>query len=122
MNRFGGAMKTVPASVAAAIVCVVLPIIPATAAESPPRWAYPENNRNYKPPADDGNLVRVPDSAAGYTWTQLRDRFSAPVWHPGDHGPCVDGSELARRIFTSQAWVDAAMCSAFESGSHDRWP
>ena len=90
MNRFGGAMKTASASLAAAIVCVVLPITTATAAETPPRWAYPENNRNYKPPADDGNLVRVPDSAAGYTWTQLRDRFSAPVWHPGDHGPLPD--------------------------------
>jgi hypothetical protein len=22
----------------------------------------------------------------------------------------------------SSPWVDAAMCSAFESGSHDRWP
>jgi hypothetical protein len=87
MNRFGGAMKIASASVAAAIVCVALPITTATAAESPPRWAYPENNRSYKPPADDGNLVRVPDSTAGYTWTQLRDRFSAPVWHPGDHGP-----------------------------------
>jgi hypothetical protein len=74
MNRFGGAMKAASASLAAAIVCVALPIISAAAAESPPRWAYPENNRNYKPPADDGNLVRVPDSTAGYTWTQLRDR------------------------------------------------
>jgi hypothetical protein len=26
--------------------------------------------------------------------------------------PCVDGSELARRIFTSQGLVGAAMCSA----------
>jgi len=90
MNRFGGTMKTASAALAAAIACVVLPITTATAAESPPRWAYPENNRNYKPPADDGNLVRVPDSAAGYTWTQLRDRFSAPVWHPGDHEPLPD--------------------------------
>ena len=58
--------------------------------EPPPRWAYPENNRSYKAPADDGNLVRVPDSTAGYTWTQLRDRFSAPVWHPEDHQPLPD--------------------------------
>jgi hypothetical protein len=27
-------------------------------------------------------------------------------------GPCVDGSELARVIFTSAALVGAAMCSA----------
>jgi hypothetical protein len=26
--------------------------------------------------------------------------------------PCVDGSGLARRFFTSQGLVDAAMCSA----------
>jgi hypothetical protein len=30
----------------------------------------------------------------------------------GGKGPCVDGSELARAFFTSQAWVGAAMCSA----------
>ena len=35
---------------------------------------------------------------------------------------CVDGSGLARAFFTSQAWVGAAMCSAFRCGSHDRWP
>jgi hypothetical protein len=67
MNKFGGAMKIALASLAAAIVCVALPITTTTAAEAPPRWAYPETNRNYKPPADDGNLVRVPDSTAGYT-------------------------------------------------------
>ena len=32
----------------------------ATAADTPPRWAYIEDNRDYKPPVDDGNLVRVP--------------------------------------------------------------
>ena len=37
-------------------------------------------------------------------------------------GPCVDGSELARTFFTSAALVGAAMCSAFERGSRDRWP
>jgi cytochrome c553 len=34
--------------------------------------------------------VRVPNSTAGYTWTQLRDRFIAPIWHPGDHRPLPD--------------------------------
>jgi hypothetical protein len=28
------------------------------------------------------------------------------------YGPCVDGSRLARRIFTNAALVGAAMCSA----------
>jgi hypothetical protein len=36
--------------------------------------------------------------------------------------PCVDGSELARRIFTFAGVVGAAMCSAYVRGSHDRWP
>jgi len=36
--------------------------------------------------------------------------------------PCVDGSELARAFFTYAALVGAAMCSACECGSHDRWP
>jgi cytochrome c553 len=62
----------------------------ATAADSPPQWAYPADNRDYKPPVDDGKPVRVPNSTAGYTWTQLRTRFIAPVWHPEDHGSLPD--------------------------------
>ena len=88
MSRFGDATKIVAVSVVSA--CVALLIATAAAAESPPRWAYAENNPNYKPPLDDGNLVRVPDSTAGYTWTQLRDQFIAPIWHPADHPPLPD--------------------------------
>jgi hypothetical protein len=33
--------------------------------------------------------------------------------------PCVDGSELARDIFTFAELVGAAMCSACLRGSHD---
>jgi cytochrome c553 len=51
---------------------------------------FPENNPNYKPPIDDGNVVSVPNSTAGYTWTQLRNRFIAPIWHPADHPPLPD--------------------------------
>ena len=40
----------------------------------------------------------------------------------GRKGPCVDGSGLARDFFTSAALVGAAMCSAFQRGSRDRWP
>ena len=36
--------------------------------------------------------------------------------------PCVDGSELARTFFTYAALVGAPVCSAFQRGSHDRWP
>ncbi|WP_247465755.1 c-type cytochrome [Bradyrhizobium sp. 137] len=90
MNRFEGALKIAITFLASATVCVALSILTATAGDSPPRWAYPENNPNYKPPVDDGNVVRVPNSTAGYTWSQLRDRFVAPIWHPGDHRPLPD--------------------------------
>ena len=88
MSRFGDAMKVAAVSLVSA--CVALLIATAASAESPARWAYPENNPNYKPPVDDGNVVSVPNSTAGYTWTQLRDRFIAPIWHPGDHLPLPD--------------------------------
>jgi cytochrome c553 len=90
MYQSAKTMKIATALLAYTIVCVTLPITAATAADSPPRWAYPENNPNYKPPADDGNPVRVLDSTAGYTWTQLRDFFIAPIWHPDDHPPLPD--------------------------------
>jgi cytochrome c553 len=54
-------------------------------AEELPAWAYVVNPADFKPPADDGSLRHVPDSAAGWTLTQLRDRFFAPDWHPEDH-------------------------------------
>jgi cytochrome c553 len=79
-------MRTVAALFWCVMVCGLLAIRMATAADGPPAWAYPLNNPDYKPPVDDGKLVRVPDSSAGYTWSQLRDRFIAPDWHPGDHG------------------------------------
>lgn len=90
MYQFGGTMKIATALLASAIVCATLPITTAAADDSPPGWAYPENNPNYKPPVDDGNPVRVPNSTAGYTWSQLRDRFIAPIWHPDDHRPLPD--------------------------------
>ena len=79
---------------ASAIICVALPKTMAAAADSPPRWAYIDDDPNYKPPVDDGNLVHVPNSTAGYTWTQLRTPFIAPIWHPDDHG------RVARRNLT----------------------
>src|SRR5215468_7860342 len=83
-------MRIIPALRSSVIVCGLLAIRMATAADGPPAWAYPLNNPDYKPPVDDGNPVRVPDSTAGYTWNQLRDRFIAPVWHPSDHGALPD--------------------------------
>jgi cytochrome c553 len=59
----------------------------ALGAEEPPAWAYPVNPPDLKPRADDGIARRVPASSAMYSVSQLRDRFIAPVWHPGDHPP-----------------------------------
>jgi cytochrome c553 len=83
-------MKITTSLLASTIVCATLPATTATTADSPPPWAYPENNPNYKLPADDGKPVRVPNSTASYTWTQLQDFFIAPIWHPDDHPPLPD--------------------------------
>jgi len=57
----------------------------AMAAEDLPAWAYPVNPPDFKPSPDDGSIRRVPDSTAGYTLSQARDRFLAPDWHPEAH-------------------------------------
>ena len=49
-------------------------------------------------------------------------RFSLNLGPNLAAGPCVDGSGLARTFCRSAALVGAAMCSASERGSHDRWP
>src|SRR3954453_13960564 len=90
LGHWGMQMKIVVALLSSMIICGLLTLPTASAADRPPAWAYPLNNPDYKPPVDDGKLVRVPDSMASYTWTQLRDRFIAPVWHPGDHPALPD--------------------------------
>ena len=90
MSRSGGGLNIATSLLALSMVWAGLSNTKAAATDAPPRWAYPENNPGYKPPADDGQPVRVPNSTAGYTWSQLRDRFNAPVWHPGDHPPLPD--------------------------------
>ena len=72
------------------ILSVAYPLVAGTVAltqEAPPPWAYPANPPNFKPAPDDGTLHRVPDSTVSMTLTQVRDLFSAPDWHPGDHPP-----------------------------------
>lgn len=62
--------------------------LPAFAAESqPPAWAYPVNPPGFTGRQETGVPQSVPGSTASYTITQLRDRFTAPVWHPEDHPP-----------------------------------
>ncbi|MET4762278.1 cytochrome c553 [Bradyrhizobium ottawaense] len=58
--------------------------------EGPPSWAYPVNPPNFQRTPDDGTIRHVPDSAAGFTLTQVRDLFAAPDWHPDDHPPMPD--------------------------------
>jgi hypothetical protein len=71
----------------------------------------PGPTRQRRPSCDVSDRSALPPRAA----VMLRAANGREV-------PCVDGSELARRIFTSQGLVGAAMCSACERGSHDRWP
>jgi hypothetical protein len=65
------------------------------------------------PVAGDTRLDRaVPSRLLGDGADQRADDHPARLEHPGGNGwlvgrcdgPCVDGSELARRIFTSQSW------------------
>lgn len=55
--------------------------------DGPPAWAYPVNPPNLTLPADDGTPLHVPESAAAFTLTQIRDLNFTPDWHPGDHPP-----------------------------------
>ena len=59
--------------------------MPSGAAEFP-NWAYPVNTSPGQPaPPDDGSLIRVPDSDAAFTRTEITQRFNIADWHPGDH-------------------------------------
>jgi cytochrome c553 len=78
-------MRLLVAAVSLAAISSVA--TPACGAEDPPAWAYPVNPPDFKVRPEDGIPRRVPGSDATYTVTQLRDRFIAPVWHPGDHPP-----------------------------------
>ena len=56
----------------------------------PPAWAFTVAGPNYRQPVDDGTVRHVPNSAVGWTLTQLRDPFFAPDWHPEEHPPMPD--------------------------------
>jgi cytochrome c553 len=75
-------------ALAAAVFLAVAP--PARAAEPPPAWAYPVNPPGLQPPADDGTRHRVPGSDRSFTWSDLRNLFQVPDWHPQDHPPMPD--------------------------------
>jgi cytochrome c553 len=69
------------------MLSVALVSMAAGGAEGPPSWAYPMNPPGYKAPPDDGTLRRVPGSSVEMKLPEVRNLFSAPVWHPGDHPP-----------------------------------
>jgi cytochrome c553 len=66
-------------------VCALAFAAAAQKLTAPPAWAYVSRPADYKDPADDGSLHHVPDSTAGWTFTQLQDFFFAADWHPEDH-------------------------------------
>jgi cytochrome c553 len=70
-----------------AMLSVALVSMAAGGAEGPPSWAYPMNPPGYKAPPDDGTVRRVPGSSVEMKLPEVRNLFSAPVWHPGDHPP-----------------------------------
>src|SRR3954468_15860212 len=82
-----GARRVAQGAVALTIIFVCTAGAQAQTTDKPPFWAYPYNPPDFKPPPDDGQPRRVPDSAATYTVPQTRNRFLAPDWHPGDHPP-----------------------------------
>jgi cytochrome c553 len=50
-----------------------------------PPWAYTLLRPGLKPPADDGKPVQLPGSTVAYTWTEIRNLFSAKDWFPDEH-------------------------------------
>lgn len=67
-------------------VCALAFAAAAQKLTAPPAWAYVSRPADYKDP-DDGSLHHVPESTAGWTFTQLQDFYFAADWHPGDHPP-----------------------------------
>ena len=70
-----------------AFIACLTTAVPVASQEVPPAWAYVANPPDFKVSPDDGTIRRIPGSNAGYTLTQLRDRFLSPDWHPGDYPP-----------------------------------
>lgn len=69
------------------LLCFLLPIAaaPSSPTAEPPAWAYVTPPQDARPTPDDGKVRRVPNSTAGYTLKQVRDKYLAPDWHPQDH-------------------------------------
>src|SRR6202162_3143113 len=70
--------------------------IPAYGAESLVAWAYPWDP-DFKVPAADDVLHRLPGSTAAFSWNQARDLFFSPDWHPEDHQPMPEVVSRGRK-------------------------
>jgi cytochrome c553 len=54
--------------------------------EAPPYWAFVVNPPSSGGAAPDDTILRhVPDGEAAFTLAQVKNLFSAPDWHSGDH-------------------------------------
>jgi len=65
--------------------------------DGPPAWAYPVNPPGLTESPDDGSGLRVPDSDAAFTLTQIRDLNFCADWHPDDHPPMPEIVARGRR-------------------------
>ena len=54
---------------------------------TPPSWAYPVKDPDFKPEPDDGLPKTVPGSDRRFTVAQVQDLFSTTDWFPGEHPP-----------------------------------
>jgi cytochrome c553 len=70
-----------------ASLAALVPVI-ATAADSPPDWAFPTAGN--PPPLDDGQVRHVPGSTKAYTYKQVNDASAVPDWFPDEHPPMPD--------------------------------
>ncbi len=68
----------------------------APAPDSFPAWAYPWVP-DFPVPAPTDTPQHLPGSGAAVSWTQARDLFYAPDWHPEDHGPMPDVVKAGRK-------------------------
>ena len=91
-------MRPAPWLAAGLLTAVVSIPGAASSAEDLPSWAYPAYSAGTTPPPYYGTPRRVPDSAAAFTLTQIRNLFFAPDWHPGDH-PSMPSRRAGQRAW-----------------------
>jgi cytochrome c553 len=86
--KYSAVFRVILSVLAASAAMVSVAIAKTQPVVTPPEWAYPVNPPSITAaPVDDTTLRRVPGSTVTYSLPQVRDLFSAPDWHPGDHPP-----------------------------------